>query len=106
MCKFRYEDRTSAGELRARGSFYRTEDCNGFGRLERMEERAQSIKCRTFKVSGSLTRGQPRKTWNEVIRSDLKESKVSKDTARDKNGWKSFMRNKPMHAWKADVKQI
>ena len=40
MCKFRYEDRTFAGELRARGSFYRTEDCNGFGRLERMEERA------------------------------------------------------------------
>ena len=44
-----------------------------------MEESARSSKCRTFKVSGSFPRGRPRKTWNEVIQSDLKERNVSKD---------------------------
>ena len=31
------------------------------------------------KISGTFPRGKPRKTWNEVIRSDLNESKDSKD---------------------------
>ena len=50
-----------------------------------MEQSAWSNKCRTFKVNSSLPRGQPRKTWNEVIRSDLKEMKVSNNKAKDKN---------------------
>ena len=33
--------------------------------------------CRAFRVNGSLPRGQPRKIWNKVIKSDLKERKVS-----------------------------
>ena len=31
-------------------------------------------------------------TLNEVIRRDLTERKVSKDTAKDRNAWKSFIR--------------
>ena len=58
-----------------------------------MEENAWSSKCRTFKVSGSFPRGRPRKTWNELIRIDLKERKVGKDIAKDTNTWKSFIRN-------------
>ena len=38
-----------------------------------MEESAWSNTCRTFKVSGSLPRERPKKTWNEEIRSDLIE---------------------------------
>ena len=47
-----------------------------FGNLERMEETAWSSKYRTFKVSRSFSRGRPRKTWDEVIRSDLKERRT------------------------------
>ena len=43
-----------------------------------MEESACSSKCGIFKVSSSLPRGQPRKTWNKVIRCDLKEGKSPK----------------------------
>ena len=43
-----------------------------------MEENAS--KCRTFKFSGSFPGGRPRQTWNEVISSDLKEKKASKNS--------------------------
>ena len=46
--------------------------------MERIEESAWS-KCRTFKVTSSFLRERPRKTWNQIIRIDLKERKVSKD---------------------------
>ena len=70
-----------------------------FGHLERMEENAWSIKCRNVRVSESFPRGRSRKTWNEVIRSDLKEMKVNdKELAKDRNSRKSFIRNHPTHA--------
>lgn len=53
--------------------------------LERMEEKVWASKCRKFKISGSFQRGRPRKTWTEVIRSDLKEEKVSQEPDNDRN---------------------
>ena len=53
---------------------------------------------KTFKVGCSFPRGQPKKTWNEVIRRDLKERKVIKDMAKDRNAWKFYIRNCPTHA--------
>ena len=49
-----------------------------FGDLERMQERVWSSKCRIFKISGSLPRGLQRETWNELIRSGLKEGKSAR----------------------------
>ena len=37
------------------------------------------------------------KTYNGVIRSDLEERKDSKDIAKDRNAWKSFIRNYATH---------
>ena len=73
-----------------------------FGHLERMEESVWSTEYRTFKVGNSLPRGQPWKTWNDLIKSDLKESK---DKAKDENTWNSFIKKniQPIQAWKADV---
>ena len=68
-----------------------------FGHLERGEETTWSSKCRTFKVSGSFYRRQPWKTWNLLIRSNLKE-KVNKDIAKDRYAWKSFSKNRPTHS--------
>ena len=53
--------------------------------LERMEEKVWASKCRKFKISGSFQRGRPRKTRTEVIRSDLKEEKVSQEPDNDRN---------------------
>ena len=43
------------------------------------------MKSRTIRVSSSFSKGQPRKTWKEVIGSDPKERKLSKDIAEDKS---------------------
>ena len=69
-----------------------------FGHLERMQDRVWSSKCRIFKISGSRPRGLQRETRNEVMRSGLKERKVSKDTAKEKNAYKSCIRNLTTHA--------
>lgn len=68
-----------------------------FGHLERMEQNVWSRKYWTFTVSGNFFKGQPRKTWKKVIRSDLKESKVCKNTTKDINIWKSFIGNRSSH---------
>ena len=55
-----------------------------FGHLEKngfVTLCAGCSKCRTFKVSDTFPRGQPWKTWNEVI------SLLCKDLAEDRNAW-------------------
>ena len=59
-----------------------------------MEKSASSSKCRTFKVSDTFPRGQERETCKKVIRSDLKERKVSKAIAKDRSSW---IRKCPTH---------
>ena len=44
-----------------------------FSYLERTLENASSSKCRNFQVSGSFFRIRLMKTWNVVLRSNLKE---------------------------------
>ena len=63
-----------------------------------MEEISSSSERRNVRVSDSFPRGRPKKTWNDVIRSDLKEWKDNKDIAKDRNTWKFFARNRPTHA--------
>lgn len=46
-------------------------------------ESAWSNERKMFKVGGSMSRGRPTETWGEVIRSELKEGKVSKDLSKD-----------------------
>ena len=58
-----------------------------------MDEDAYSKKCRNFTASGSFPRGQPIKTWNEVVRSHLKQTKVGKDRDKDKNVCVLFIKN-------------
>ena len=47
-------------------------------------------RCRAVEVSGSVGSGRPKKTWEEVIRMDLRERRVSKDLVRDRLAWKSI----------------
>ena len=92
MWNVRPGDGISSEELRIRLKLKSMRECyqdrrlQWFGHLGKMQENAGSIKWRTFKGSGSFPRGLPRKTWNEIIKSDLKEMKVSKDIAKDRNG--------------------
>ena len=53
------------------------------GHVERIKENAWTNNCRTFKIRGTFPRGIHRKTWNELIRSGLKESNVNKNQVQD-----------------------
>ena len=79
------------------------------GHLKRIKKNAWLGKCRSFKISGNWPEigvvigfkfggNWPGKTWNELIRSDLKEKKANRDIAKEKNTWKFFIRNRPTHA--------
>ena len=95
MCKVRSEDRISAEKLRSRLKLKNMREClherrmQWFGQLKGVIESAWSSKCRTFKVSSSFPRGQPRKTWNEVIRCGIAKGKFLE-----------VFHKKPSNSWK------
>ena len=53
----------------------------GIGFLQKKLE----LKYKTFKVGGNFLKGQPRKKWNEGMRSDMQEKIGRKDIAKDRN---------------------
>ena len=61
-----------------------------FGHIERMDKKFWGSRCRAVEVSGSVGREKPKKTWEEVIKMDLRERRVSKNLARDRLAWKSI----------------
>ena len=56
-----------------------------------------SSECRTLSICVIFSQRWLWKTWNEVLRSYLKERKVSKDLAKNRNAWKSLIRNPCKH---------
>lgn len=87
----RLEDKISVDQLRSSlklkniGECLKSRRLQWFAHLEKMEESAWSSKCRIFKISCSFLRRRPKETWNDVIRSGLKEKKVGKYVAKDRN---------------------
>ena len=59
-------------------------ECSQDTRLEWFGHRCVIGLVNVEHFGGSFPRGLPRKSWDEVIRIDLKERKVSKDTAKYK----------------------
>ena len=104
MCNVSVKDRLSSKELRKRlhvdsiGSCMQNRRLCWFGHVERMDKNAWASRCRTIKVAGTTGRGRLKKTWEEVIRIDLKQKGVSRDLVKDRITWKSISRNRPTHA--------
>ena len=95
MCNVWPEDWISADELRPTLKSNNTSEClQWLDHIERMAE-WKLCKCRTLKVSGSILIARSRKTWNEVIRNNLKERKISQNLAKDRKTWKSLIRTHP-----------
>ena len=76
------KDKINSGELRSRLGIHSIRDViqamrlRWFGHLERMEEDNWVSKCRDLVVPGTKPRGRPRKTWQEVIRTDLRQKNL------------------------------
>ena len=96
MCNVSLKDRLRSDELRGRlnlesiGRCVQNRRLHRFGHIERMDKSFWVCRCRAFEVSDSFGRGRPKKTWEEVIKTDLRERRVSKDLTRDRLAWKSI----------------
>ena len=82
MCNTSLKDRKSSGELRSRLGIHSIRDViqarrlRWFGHLERMEGDNWVSKCRDLVVPGTKPGGRPRKTWQEVIRTDMRQKNL------------------------------
>ena len=88
--------RSRSDELRGRLNLESIRRCvqnrrlRWFGHIERMDKSFWVSRCRAVEVSGSVGRRRPKKAWEEVIKMDLRERRVSEDLARDRLAWKSI----------------
>lgn len=95
MCNVSLRDRESSDELRSRLGIHNIRDVvqtrrlRWFGHLERMEEDNWVSKCRGMVVEGTKPRGRPRKTWQEVIRADLRQKSLTPELTQSRSDWKS-----------------
>ena len=89
MCKVKPGESISPEEPRIRLKLKSIRKCfldrrlQWFGFLKRIEETVCSSICRTSNGSGFFPRGQPLKTWNDVVKSKKKEGKKEKETERN-----------------------
>ena len=91
MCNISLKDRLRYDELRGRLNLESTGRLCWLGHIERMDKSFWVSRCRAVEVSGLVGGGRPKKTWEEVIKMDLRERRVSKDLARDRLAWKSIL---------------
>ena len=96
MCNVSLSERKSSEELRNRlhipeiADQLRQERLRWFGHVERMDNDNPVSQCRFIDVTGQRTRGRPRKTWNEVLRNDLKQLNLDSNLAQDREVWKKL----------------
>ena len=105
MCNTSLKDRKSSGELRSRLGIHSIRDViqarrlRWFGHLERMEGDNWVSKCRDLVVPGTKPRGRPRKTWQEVIRTDMRQKNLRPELPQSRSDWKSVINiTRPTHA--------
>ena len=104
MCRVKLNDHIPSRVLRDRlrlvsvRELIQTKRLSWFGHLERMDDNNWVSKCRHCVVDGRSVKGRPRKTWNEVVRNDLKEKNLDKELAKDRVAWKSLIKPRPTHA--------
>ena len=73
-----------------------------FGHVMRRDEDDWLKKCMKFKVGEVRLPGRPRKTWEEVVRRDMRDLGLTKEIALDKAEWRRGLRrqdgNEPLRA--------
>ena len=92
------DDRIASEDLRERlgleciGVVLRRGRLRWFGHVERMEDSNWVKRVRNVNVEGAVTRGRPKKTWDEVIQRDLRYMNLNRETARDRAVWRAAIR--------------
>ena len=59
-----------------------------YGHILRRDENEAIKRMLRYRVEGEKCRGRPKKTWQEVIRNDMKACGLSDEMAWDRNQWR------------------
>ena len=59
-----------------------------YGHVMRMDGDSGVKKCLSLDVPGTRGRGRPRKTWSEVVRSDLRALGLTEEMTGDRDLWR------------------
>jgi hypothetical protein len=59
-----------------------------YGHIQRRDENEAIKRMLRYRVEGEKCRGRPKKTWQEVIRNDMKACGLSDEMAWDRNEWR------------------
>ena len=62
-----------------------------FGHVQRKTHDAPVRRIECIIVEGKKSRGRPRRTWEEQIKSDMHELHLSEDLSRDKGSWRRLI---------------
>ena len=98
MCGVKLGDGVSSEELRRRlgirsiGEVMRMSRLGWFGHVERMDDQNWVKRCRSLNVGGAVRRGGPRKTWDRVLREDLKAKNLTPELALDRVAWSAAIK--------------
>ena len=94
MCNVSLRDRKSSEELRNRlhiphiANVLRQKRLRWYGHMERMADENPVRQVLLVEVDGRRKRGRPRKTWQELVRTDLNQLNLQPGLAQDREAWK------------------
>ena len=94
MCNVSLSDRKSSEELRNRlhipniVDLLRQKRLRWYGHVQRMMEDNPVRQVTLLDVDGTRKRGRPRKTWHQLVRSDLNQLNLEPGLAQDREAWK------------------
>ena len=100
MCRVSLKERTTNAALRLRmgieaiDSVVRRGRLRWFGHVERKDDSDWVRKCMDLQVVGPTPRGRPRKTWMEVVKSDMKAMGLKREDAKDRDLWRGSIKGK------------
>ena len=110
MCNVSLRDRKSSEELRNRlhipdiTDLLQQKRLRWYGHVERMDKENPVRQVRLINVNGTRRKGRPRKTWQQLVRTDLDQLNLEPGLSQDRETWKRATKIKsqtvrPMLAW-------
>ena len=91
MCGVRLRDKCTNSDLRNRLEIdsiveaVRWSRLRWFGYVERKADEDWVKRCTNMEVEGTRGRGRPKRTWMEVVQSDLRRLKIKREDAQNRS---------------------
>jgi len=64
-----------------------------YGHVLQKEDNDWVKKCMQYEVEGSIPKGEPKKTWTEVVQNDCQACKLNREDAMDRSQWRKQIKD-------------